>query len=313
MARAVDLPELPPDNESLPRGLDAEVGDFLAWLNAERGRSPRTIENYRHALIRFAVWTAGKAWGNIQPNQFRDYLFALTKQGSAARSTVRLHFAALRSFYRYRRERLGAPSNPVEDVQLPKPERRLPVVLTETQASAVIDAVDVRPRFQQETAWARQRDKAIIELFYSSGLRLAELVGIDFPDFDWQHSLVRVLGKGSKERVCPVGKLAMDAIATYCEAAGVCNGPVFLNKSRERLGRRSAWEIVKKHALLAGLPPTISPHKLRHSFATHMLDHGADLRTVQEMLGHASLSTTQIYTHVSIQRLKDAYKAHPRS
>jgi site-specific recombinase XerD len=292
--------------------LDAVAEKFLVWLVAERERSPRTLANYRDALTNFAEWNGNTAWETIRPDRFRQYLFHLMKKDEA-RATIRLRFAALRSFYRYRRERLNAPDNPVEQVLLPKRGKLLPHVLNEKQACALIDSVGGRPKFQQETSWARERDIAILELFYSSGIRLAELVGINVEDLQIAQGLVRVRGKGSKDRLCPVGKIATEAIVAYRDKANVKKGALFLGKSRTRIGRRSVWAIVKKHALLAGLPQNISPHKLRHSFATHMLDHGADLRSVQEMLGHSSLSTTQIYTHVSVQRLKEAYRSHPRA
>ena len=158
------------------------------------------------------------------------------------------------------------------------------------------------------------RDTAILELFYSSGLRLAELSALDVRDLDPIGETVRVMGKGSRERIVPVGSVALEALSQYRLRAGVNSGPLFINKSRKRLGHRSIWLMLKTYVREAGLPSTLSPHKLRHSFATHMLDNGADLRSVQSLLGHASLSTTQIYTHVTTERLKRAYDAsHPRA
>jgi site-specific recombinase XerD len=162
--------------------------------------------------------------------------------------------------------------------------------------------------------WMPGRDAAILELFYSSGLRLAELASLTVRDVDPFTETVRVLGKGRKERIVPVGAPALEAIQKYRHGAGVNAGPLFINKSRRRLSVRSVWLTLKRYLAHAGIPQTISPHKLRHSFATHMLDAGADLRSVQTLLGHASLSTTQIYTHVTVERLKKAYdKAHPRA
>jgi integrase/recombinase XerC len=158
------------------------------------------------------------------------------------------------------------------------------------------------------------RDAAILELFYSSGLRLAELAALDAKTIDPFNETVRVLGKGRKERVVPVGRLALEALQKYRSAAHVEAGPLFINKSRGRLSTRSVWLSLKRYLNAAGIPANVSPHKLRHSFATHLLDAGADLRSVQSLLGHASLSTTQIYTHVSVERLKQAYNdAHPRA
>ena len=158
------------------------------------------------------------------------------------------------------------------------------------------------------------RDEAIFELFYSSGLRLAELVRLEVGDIDSISATVRVFGKGAKERICPVGDPALEAISRYRRIADVHAGPLFLNKSRRRLSARSIWVAMKKYLGESGLQADLSPHKIRHSFATHLLDNGADLRSVQALLGHASLSTTQIYTHVTTEKLKRAYaKAHPRA
>ncbi len=158
------------------------------------------------------------------------------------------------------------------------------------------------------------RDEAIFELFYSSGIRLAELVRLEVRDLDPISETVRVFGKGAKERICPVGSPALEAISRYRHKAGVHAGPLFINKSQRRLSARSVWLAMKKYLRESGLPADFSPHKLRHSFATHLLDNGADLRSVQSLLGHASLSTTQIYTHVTAERLKRAYsRAHPRA
>ncbi len=291
---------------------DPEVCAYISWLQAERGRAARTIINYSLALAAFARWSNNTPWQSVTQEMCREYLFSLMKK-KLARTTIRLQFSALRGFYRFRRERLGAATDPVNALMLPKTSNRLPFVLTESQAVELIEAVDGRPRFRQETAWARERDSAILELFYSSGIRLGELAALNCEDVDAARGVVRVRGKGGRERLCPVGLRALQAITKYQAKANVHAGALFLGKSRTRLGRRSIWLLVKKHALLAGLPPGMSPHKLRHTFATHLLDHGADLRSVQEMLGHASLSTTQIYTHVSVQRLKQAYQAHPRA
>ena len=162
--------------------------------------------------------------------------------------------------------------------------------------------------------WMPPRDVAIMELFYSSGLRLSELTALDVADVDLYTESVRVLGKGRKERVCPVGFPALEAISRYRAAANVHSGPLFINKLRRRISARSIWLILKRYLHHTSIPISISPHKLRHSFATHLLDRGADLRSVQALLGHASLSTTQIYTHVTVERLKKAYAdAHPRA
>jgi len=170
------------------------------------------------------------------------------------------------------------------------------------------------PKEKQAPVWMPQRDAAILELFYSSGLRLAELTSLNAADIDPYSESVRVLGKGRKERVVPVGSPALVAIQQYRQAAKVDAGPLFLNKARKRLSTTAVWSLLKRYLRHTTIPLEVSPHKLRHSFATHLLDAGADLRSVQALLGHASLSTTQIYTHVSIERLRTAYDdAHPRA
>lgn len=292
--------------------LDAMSESFLFALDAERNASPRTLENYRHAILGFRAECA-KAWPDCTADDFRRHLFNLMKSGMA-RSTIRVRFAALRSLFRYLAARQGLAVNPLKQVQLPKPEKKLPVVLTEKQVEALLAAPFAVEREKQAPAWLAARDAAILELFYSSGLRLSELVGLDVAHVDPFTESVRVMGKGRKERVCPVGAPALAAIQRYRHEAGVDAGPLFVSKGRKRLAAANVWDLLKKYQPVAGIPVSLSPHKLRHSFATHLLDRGADLRSVQELLGHASLSTTQIYTHVTVDRLKRAYReAHPRA
>ena len=286
---------------------------YLNCLRNERNASPRTVENYRRALAAASSFFNGKSWRQVGPDDFRSYLFWLMKQ-NRSRATIRLEFAALRSFYRFVCERHGMAVNPLLAVSLPKAEKRLPVFLTAKQIDALLRAPHHADHGKQAPQWMPWRDAAILELFYSSGLRLAELAALDVRDIDPYNETVRVLGKGSKERVVPVGEPALRAIQEYRRRARVEAGPLFLSKLRKRIGTTSIWSLVKKYLRLAEIPVPASPHKLRHSFATHLLDAGADLRSVQSLLGHASLSTTQIYTHVTTERLKKAYdRAHPRA
>ena len=286
---------------------------FLDYLRDERNTSPRTVENYRRALTDAAAQLGEKNWREAGADDFRAFLFALMKKGKA-RATIRLQFAALRSFYRFLCERKGVPTNPLLAVSLPKVEKRLPVFLTTKQVDALLQAPHLAKPERQAPAWMAWRDAAILELFYSSGLRLAELASLDVGDIDPYNETVRVLGKGAKERIIPVGAPALQALQDYRHRAKVGAGPLFLSKLRKRLSAGSVWVLVKKYLQLAEIPVPASPHKLRHSFATHLLDAGADLRSVQSLLGHASLSTTQIYTHVTTERLKRAYDdAHPRA
>jgi site-specific recombinase XerD len=235
-------------------------------------------------------------------------------KNNTARATIRLRFAALRSFFNYLIEEKHLSSNVLTQVSLPKVEKSLPHFLTLAQVTKLIENPERKKKEKQAPHWMSSRDTAILELFYSSGLRLSELVGLDVGDLDVIETTVRVLGKGSRQRIIPVGRLALQAIEKYRQVAHVTSGPLFINKSRRRLSSTAVWQMLKKYLRSAGLPATLSPHALRHSFATHLLDRGADLRSVQSLLGHASLTTTQIYTHVTTERLKEAYhQAHPRA
>jgi tyrosine recombinase XerC len=286
---------------------------YLDHLRDERNASPRTVDNYDRALRATAQFLGARSWQEATADDFRAYLFALMKR-ERSRATIRLEFAALRSFYRFLCERKGLDSNPLMAVSLPKADKRLPVFLTTTQIDTLLRAPHEAKPEKQAPSWMPWRDAAILELFYSSGLRLAELAALDVRDIDPHNETVRVLGKGSKERIVPVGEPALDAIQQYRARAKVPAGPLFLSKMRRRMGSSAIWALVKKYLRLAQIPVPASPHKLRHSFATHLLDAGADLRSVQSLLGHASLSTTQIYTHVTTERLKKVYdQAHPRA
>jgi integrase/recombinase XerC len=285
---------------------------FLQYQEVERSASPRTIIAYRHALVRFRQFR-DVSWDIATAADFRLFLLECMKSGMA-RSYVRLTFAALRSFYRFLTERAGFSENPLKEVQLPKLERKLPVVLSVTQVDELLSQPARVERKNQAPVWAAARDAAMLELFYSSGLRLSELVALNVADVDVYSESVRVLGKGRKERLVPVGSPALEAIQKYRAQAGVPSGPLFLSKLRKRMTARSVWMTLKKYLNETTIQLPVTPHKLRHSFATHLLENGADLRSVQTLLGHESLSTTQIYTHVTVERLKKAYdEAHPRA
>ena len=287
--------------------------EFFSYLESGKNYSPQTIRAYRQALDKFHSFRPDLPWIEATADDFRAYLLNLMKKG-LSRATIRLSFAALRSFYNHLTERNVVPSNVLKLVSLPKLEKNLPQFLTIPQVSTLLDQPITLKKSKQAPEWMLVRDAAILELFYSSGLRLAELAGLDVRDLDPIGETVRVMGKGSRARIVPVGSMALEALSRYRHQADVHNGPLFINKSRTRLGHRSIWLLLKSYVRIAGLPVTLSPHKLRHSFATHLLDNGADLRSVQSLLGHASLSTTQIYTHVTTERLKTAYDAaHPRA
>ena len=306
-------PEADPPSE--PTAADRDLEErFFAYLEVERNASPRTLENYALALRTCRSQRPGfPGWRALTAEDFRAYLFDRMKR-KLSRGTIRLHFAALRSFYRFLVRRCGLKTNPLLAVQLPKMEKKLPVVLTVTQVDALLAAPMEKPKNQQSAKWAAARDAAILEVFYSAGLRISELVGLNVENIDLYGETVRVFGKGKKERVCPLGGPALRAIQKYRHEAGVHHGPLFLSKLRRRITAQAVNDILRKHLGTSGVPIMATPHKLRHSFATHLLDNGADLRSVQTLLGHASLSTTQIYTHVTIERMKKVYdKAHPRA
>jgi integrase/recombinase XerC len=291
---------------------DALADEFLRYLAVERNASPLTLKAYRQALAAFRA-SNQTPWKKCSADDFRDYLFEMMKRGQA-RSYVRLQFSALRTFYKFLNARKNLVRDPLRELQLPKIEKKLPIVLTRQQIEELLAAPLKVPKNRAAPKWMPLRDVAIMELFYSSGLRLAELAALDVSDVDLYTESVRVFGKGRKERVCPIGAPALEAISKYRSAANVHSGALFINSRRGRISPRSIWLILKRYLRHTSIPISISPHKLRHSFATHLLDRGADLRSVQALLGHASLSTTQIYTHVTVERLKKAYAdAHPRA
>ena len=303
------------DPKEEPRPIqDTLLDSFLEYLSIERNSSERTLINYHHAITKYRDWRDDfDSWDTQDADDFRDYLFEIMKD-EWARATIRLHFAALRSFYKYLNRREGFSRNPVADIQLPKAEKKLPIVLTQTQVLELLDMPFKIDHPKQAPHWMAHRDKAILELFYSSGIRLAELASLQISDFDFHSECLRVVGKGSKERICPIGTQAVEAIQAYRLKARVLEGPLFISKLKRQMTPRAISNLFKKYHQHTSIPVNVSPHKLRHSFATHLLDSGADLRSVQAMLGHSSLSTTQIYTHVSVARMKEVYdEAHPRA
>ncbi len=293
---------------------DKLAAEFLEYMEAERRSSERTLANYELALRQLREWhTPFKGWSELSADDFRAYLFDLMKQ-ERGRATIRLQFAALRSFFKWLTRRRGWKTNPLLEVQLPKREKKLPVTLTVAQVEAMLALPLTMEKSKRDAVWAPERDAAILELFYSTGMRLSELVALNVADIDTYTETVRVLGKGRKERICPVGSKALEAVQRYRAKAGVHDGALFLSKLGRRITTQAVDDVISKYWRASGQPVHLTPHKLRHSFATHLLNNGADLRSVQELLGHASLSTTQIYTHVSTQRMKEVYEAaHPRA
>ncbi|MGA2751146.1 MAG: tyrosine recombinase XerC [Verrucomicrobiota bacterium] len=305
---------------------DRLVKNFLRHL-AARGGSVYTERNYRQALLEFAAWSkerngAAPNWAVLGRDDFRDFLRFLGRN-RVSRAAVRLRFSALRSFYKFLIREGVVAASPVRNLSLPKLERRNPLFVTVKQfedlaAAPAAELQRVAPT-QEADAAVYFRDAAILEVIYSCGLRVSELCQLCAGDIDWSQQLVRVRGKGKKERLVPIGQPALDGIQTYWKHtryAASGEMPVFFAYAKKvsPLSPRTVQLRLKKYLRAAGLDPKLTPHKLRHSFATHLLDAGADLRSVQELLGHAHLATTQVYTHVTTERLKRAYdEAHPRA
>jgi integrase/recombinase XerC len=290
--------------------------EFLRHLGVERNLSPHTVRAYEADLVRFAAFRGGEGGLVDAPPDvaaLRRYLGELHAANYEKSSIARM-LASLRTFYDYwlRLGRLAA--NPVRSVRTPKLNKPLPEVLDEEEVRRLLEAAT-------GDGFADLRDRAVLETLYGGGLRVSELAGLDLADVQLEEATAVVRGKGGKERLAPLGRAAASAIAAWLpdramrlEHVGTSTDAVFVNKNGTRLDVRSVRRLLNQRATLAGLRKAVTPHTLRHSFATHLLNRGADLRAVQELLGHASLTTTQIYTHVTTHRLKDVYdRAHPHA
>ena len=309
---------------------DQWIQKFLAHLATDRGASVYTQRNYSQALTEFFRWHGDErksppAWEKLQRDDFRGFVRFLGRN-NLSRAATQLRFSALRTFYKFLMRHGVTESSPIKNLSLPKPEKRLPKFLTKAQMEALLVAPFELLKIQKEKKAGRPisqiaalRDVAVLETIYSCGLRVSELCGLRVEDIDWSEQIVRVRGKGKKERLVPVGKPALMAIQDYWNTFKQPPGgpsPVFFSETKKRapLSPLQLSRRLKKYLSIAGLDPSLTPHKLRHSYATHLLDAGADLRSVQELLGHAHLITTQVYTHVTTERLKRAYDAaHPRA
>lgn len=314
-----------------PEIRDKWIEQFLAHLATDRGASEFTQRNYRQALLEFARWhlterKAAAAWEKLSRDDFRSYLRFLGRN-NLSRAATALRFSALRTFYKFLMRRGLMETLPIKNLSLPKAPKRLPKFLTIQQMKDLLEAPAKLLASQKErkgpgrpvSAEVCLRDVAVLETIYSCGLRVSELCGLRVEDVNFSEQVVRVRGKGKKERLVPVGEPALRAIQSYWDSLLSPPGsarPVFCadNKKRSPLNRVQLARRLKNYLVIAGLDPALTPHKLRHSYATHLLDAGADLRSVQELLGHAHLITTQVYTHVTTERLKKAYDAaHPRA
>ncbi|MFM8933380.1 MAG: tyrosine recombinase XerC [Gemmataceae bacterium] len=294
----------------------AEMADFLRHLSLEKGASAHTVKSYREDLTQ-AVERLQESFGKglkvsqVTPRNLRTWLAWMQEQGYS-RSTIGRRLSAIRSWFRYLRLREKVDSNPADGLKGPRKERKLPRFLTRTEIDTLLEADQGEKRLAP-------RDHALWEVAYSAGVRVSELVGLNLDDLDPDQGVAVVRGKGKRERLVLLGPMAMEAIGRWMEVRASLaktkeQNALFLNHRGTRLTSRSVHRLLRHQARLSGLKEDVSPHALRHTFATHLLDAGADIRSVQELLGHRSLSTTQIYTHVTTQKLQENYrKAHPRA
>jgi tyrosine recombinase XerC len=289
--------------------MEKYIEKFIRYLEIEKNYSPHTILNYRLDLEGFRKFIGEADLEKIDYLALRKYLANLKENNLGNRSVGR-HLSALRSFFKFLTREGYIKANPIIILSSPKLDKHLPQFLTEEETAKLIESA-----FPKDDKDERGlRDRAILETFYSCGIRISELVGLSQQDVDFIGGIVKVFGKGRKERIVPIGEAALGAIRKYLDRRKKQNDAVFLNKNGSRITTRGVRDIVEKYIKVAGIRQGISPHTLRHSFATHLLNRGADLRTVQELLGHANLSTTQIYTHLTTERLKAVYdKAHPHA
>lgn len=300
--------------------LPIEVEEFLSWMVAEKGRSENTLAAYRRDLTSYCAWLDDRGHGvlDVRHDEIVEYV-GVRRASGAATSSIARQLAAIRMLHRHLAVEGVRPDDPAADLEGVRVPAGLPKPLTEAQVVSLLEAVVGDEPLHR-------RDRAMLELLYATGARISEVVGLSIGDLDLDARLVRLLGKGDKERIVPFGSSASSALEEWFSPAGRARlvpdrfrtrddaEAVFLNSRGNRLTRQAAWLVVKNHGRRAGITDALSPHVLRHSCATHLLDHGADLRVVQEMLGHASVSTTQVYTKVSQERLFDVYRsAHPRA
>jgi len=285
------------------------ISKFLLYLEAERNASGHTITNYSVDLQGFFAYIGKTKVESLDYLTIRKYLAHLSEK-EFSKSSISRKLACLRSFFKYLVREKILKENPASSIATPRKEKKLPNYLDEDEVISLLEAPSKNTKTEK-------RDKSILEVLYSSGIRVSELVGLNIESIDFLGEVLKVRGKGKKERIVPVGHKALDAVKDYLirrDSNHQDKGPLFLNKGKTRLTDRSVRRIVLKYARRITLNKEISPHVFRHSFATHLLDRGADLRSVQELLGHQNLSTTQIYTHVSTKKLKETYeKAHPRA
>jgi integrase/recombinase XerD len=295
--------------------MDKLIERFIHYLAVERGLAMNTLESYQRDLIGYVKFIQKNGISDL--NQTRraniiSYLAELQRNGRAT-STISRNLASMRAFYGFMLRDGLIDGDPTTNLESPKIEKRLPKVLTVDEVESLLEGPD-------GGAVAGIRDKAMLELLYATGIRVSELVALNISDVNLNMGFLKCYGKGSKERIIPLGTMALKTVSDYLMRSRVklirdqSEESLFLNHHGQRLSRQGFWKIIKKYAYAARIEKEITPHTLRHSFATHLLENGADLRSVQEMLGHADISTTQIYTHLTKSRLKEVYaKTHPRA
>ena len=288
--------------------MDRYIEKFIRYLQIEKNYSRHTILNYKLDLEHFKNFLGELSLEKVDYLILRKYLAALKEKNLKSRSVSR-RLSALRSFFKFLIREGLLKNNPVASLSSPKQDKPLPLFLTEEEVTKLIEAA--QPKDERGL-----RDRAVMETLYSTGIRVSELVGLNIEDIDFIGGVAKVMGKGKKERIVPIGDIALSTIRAYLERRKkhIEAQALFLNKSGRRITDRGVRNIIDKYIRMAGIKQGVSPHTLRHSFATHLLDRGADLRSVQELLGHVNLSTTQIYTHLTTEKLKKVYdKAHPRA
>lgn len=299
-------------SESTEEKLTSNIQDYLSYIQSEKNYSALTFAAYKKDLFSLADFLKSEQKGKITPDLIRrediqNYLIHLSQKGFDPASIQR-KLSTLRSFFKYLQRRLKVKANPASSLEAPKRKKRLPRSLSWPQVKSLLEP----SLYQKEKEGLR--DRAILELLYNTGLRLAEISSLKRGDIDFQAGEIKVLGKGNKERIVPIGENAAKILTGYLDSKNSKDDFIFSNKYGEKLGRRGIARVVKKYGAKVIEEKKFSPHVLRHSFATHLLDEGANLLAVKEMLGHEKLSTTQIYTHLSLNRLKEVYKkAHPRA
>ena len=324
------VPEMDEQQPIKSTPADPWVSKFFTHLATDRGASVYTQRNYQQAISEFYLWQKNErkqppVWEKLERDDFRTYLRFLGRQ-NLGRAAIALRFSALRTFYKYLIRHGAVEISPIKNISLPKMPKRLPQFLSVKQMADLLEApLKALERPKKKSAGrpvsvaACHRDVAILETIYSCGLRISEMVDLRADDLDWSEQIIRVRGKGKKERLLPISETALQAIKhywTHLPEPPARTSRVFLSETKKRSPMSGAMlqRRLKGYLVSAGLDPSITPHKLRHSYATHLLDAGADLRSVQELLGHAHLVTTQVYTHVSTERLKKAYEqSHPRA